>query len=194
MTRRKWAGFAAIQLAGCVAAIFVFRAMHGDVLIGWSALRALHIVGFLLLLPGNLLGGALIQTFRLYTPGWLHSIYLLYLPVTVIMNAGFWLLCAAAWRTVREHVSGVRTHRFAIAFLTVATVFVCANIVDFMRPATCFDCFLRRGIPFHLWNEGGFAGGAAIMWGGLAADAFIVVAIAMLLGTLWSWKLRRTSD
>jgi hypothetical protein len=32
------------------------------------------------------------------------------------------------------------------------------------------------------------------MWGGLAADAFIVMAIAMLLGTLWRWTLRKTSD
>ena len=161
--------------------------------VGWPGLRALHIIGFFLLLPGNLLGGALIETFRLYAPAWLHSIYLFYLPVTVIINTVSWLLCAAAWRTVREHVSGVRTHRFAIAFLAVAAVFLCANIVDFMRPATCFDCFLRRGLPFHLYHEGGFAGGAAIMWGGVAADAFIVVAIAMLLGTLWGWKLRRTS-
>jgi hypothetical protein len=194
MTRRKWAVFAAIQIAGCVATLFVFRAMHGDVRIGWSALRAFHLTGFFLLLPGNLVGGALIQTFRLYPPGRLHSTYLFYLPVTVMINAGFCLLCAAAWRTVREHVSGVRAHRFAIALLTVAIVFVCANIVDFMRPATCFDCFLRRGFPFHLYHEGGFAGGAAIMWGGLAADAFIVVAIAMLLGTLWSWTLRRSCD
>jgi hypothetical protein len=193
MTRRKWVGFAAIQLAGCVAAIFVFRAMHGDGRIGWSALRALHIIGFFFLLPGNLLGGALMQTFRLYPPGW-FLIYLLYLPLTVIINAAFWVFCAAAWRTVKEHVSGVRTHRFAIAFLAVATVCVCANIVDFMRPATCFDCFLRRGLPFHLYHEGGFAGGAAIIWGGFVADAFIVVAIAMLIGTLWNLKLRRTSD
>lgn len=194
MTRQKWVGFAVIQLVGCIAAIFVFRALHGDARIGWSGLRALHIIGFFLLLPGNLLAGALIETFRLYPPAWLHSIYLLYLPGTVIINAVSWLLCAAAWRTVREHVSGVRTHRFAIAFFAVAAVFVCANIVDFMRPATCFDCFLRRGLPFHLYHEGGFAGGTAIMWSGLAADAFTVVAIAVLLGTLWSCKPGSTSD
>jgi len=198
MTRRKWLVFAVTQLVGCVAAHFGKLPLYGDAQSELVLFGSLHLIGFFLLLPGNILAGALLGTFWLwlYSAGWLHSAGLLhgiYLPLAVTTNAGFWLLCAVAWRTVKEHFSGVRAHPYALAFLTATTVFVSVNVVHFMRPATCFDCFLRHGVPFPLYHEGGFAGGAAIMWGGLAADVLIVVAIAMLFGTMWRLVLRKTS-
>jgi len=199
MTRRKWLVFAAIQLVGCVAAHFGRLPIYDDVLSGLALFCvALHVIGFFLLLPGNILAGALLETFWLwlYSAGWLYSADLLlwiYFPLAVTINAGFWLLCAAAWRTAREHFSGVRAHPYAIAFLTATTVFTLVNVVHFRRPATCADCFLRDGVPFPLYHEGGFAGGAAIMWGGLAADALIVAAVAMLFGAMWRLVLRKTS-
>lgn len=59
------------------------------------------------------------------------------------------------------------------------------NIIHFLRPATCFDCFFPYGLPFTFYRDGGFAGGGGLVLRGLAADAATVIAIAVLLGTFW---------
>ena len=153
MTRKKWVVFAIVQLLGCLAFIgdaLAFSPYEGG--IG----TALWFIYRYLLLPGNLIGGALLSTFNLYLPYWW---YLEFVLLAVALNAGFGMLCAAAYRVIREHISGARPHRFAIAFLATTVVFAIVNIVHYhVRPATCSDCFFPHGLPFHLYHEGGFAG------------------------------------
>jgi hypothetical protein len=77
------------------------------------------------------------------------------------------------------------SRRYGIAFFVVAFVFVAANIRSFLRPVTCFDCFFPYGVPFTLYQEGGYAGGAGIVWRGLAADITIVIVTSALAGRIW---------
>jgi hypothetical protein len=175
--------FAFIQSLGVASYIgairFAFDSAHEH--IGDALSFAYHYF----LQPGNLIGGALLSTFHLWFRYW----YIEFLLGAVVLNAGFWLLCAAASRAVREHMSGVKPHRYAIAFLGTTAAFVALNVLYYhTQPVTCADCFFERGVPFHLYHEGGFAGGEAIMWEGLAADFLMVLAIATLLGSAWKWR------
>jgi len=184
MTRRTWVLFAIVQFVGVVTCIgytrFAFDAAHERLgLALWFTCR--HV-----LLPGNLVGGALISTFRLW---FRYSWYIESLPLAVVLNAGFWLVCVAASRILREHLAGIKPHRYAIAFVATTTAFILANVVHYYtQPVMYADCFFPHGVPFHLYHEGGYAGGEAIMWGGLAADMLIVVVAATFLGTAWQWR------
>lgn len=182
MTRRVWIVFAFAQVLGVASFIgfirFAFDSAHER--IG----TALSFVYRYLLLPGNFVGGALLSTFHL----WFRYSYIEFVLGAVVLNAGFWLLCAASSRVVREHMSGVKPHRYGIAFLGTTVVFFAVNVLHYYtHPVTCADCFFPHGVPFHLYHEGGFVGGDAIMWGGLLADVVIVMVTAALVGSAWKW-------
>ncbi len=179
MTQRRWFIFIGIQLVGCAAAtVGIYHyAITEPMLYRW-----LSAGGSFLLLPGSVLGSALADTVGSYS---------VCLPAAVALNVGFWLVCHRVGHNIREHMSGIRPHRFAIAFVVVTIVFVLINVVHFMRPPACYDCFLRHGLPLSLYHEGGYAGGASIMWGGLAADMSIVVVTAVLFGSVWNWCAHR---
>ena len=68
-----------------------------------------------------------------------------------------------------------RFRRYGIAFLSVVTLFAVANVRNFLRPVTCWDCFFPYGVPLTLYQKGGEGGGAGIVWKGLVADAAIVI-------------------
>ena len=188
MTRRTWVVFAYVQFLGVVSylgALFAFDSQHEGIGVALSFLYTY------VLLPGDFIAGALLSTFHLWFRYW----YIEFILGAAVLNAGFWLLCAAASRIVREHRSGVKPHRYSIAFVATTVVFVAVNVLHFyMQRATCSDCFFPHGIPFHLYHEGGFAGGEAIMWGGLAADMLIVLTTAALLGSAWNWRSRKRAE
>jgi len=77
------------------------------------------------------------------------------------------------------------SRRYAIAFIAVGGAFAVANVLHFLRPLTCEDCFFPYGIPFTLYRDGGMAGGAGIVWRGVAADATIVIVSSVLVGRIW---------
>jgi hypothetical protein len=173
----KWIVFTIVQVLGCAmfmgAARYNFGAENDIGAALFSAYRYL-------LLPGNVIGGVLLSTFDL------HLRYVAFLSLAVVLNAGFWILCVIAFRLMREHFSGAKPHRYAIAFIVVTVTFVVVNVVHYhIRPARCADCLFPHGVPFHLYHEGGFAGGEAIMWPGLAADIAIVLAVSICLGGTW---------
>ncbi|SRR5260370_39432443 len=87
-----------------------------------------------------------------------------------------------------------RSRRYGIVFFAVAIIFVIVNIHNFLRPITCRDCFFPYGMPFTLYEEGGEGGGAGIVWGGLLADAAIIVVVSALLGRVWQAFATRTSS
>ena len=75
--------------------------------------------------------------------------------------------------------------KYEIAFAATCLLFVIANVIHFLRPITCYDCFFPYGVPFTLYQKGGEAGGAGIVWGGVAGDAGIVIVVALLVGRIW---------
>ena len=191
MTRKTWFAFALVQFLGCSAYLVAMKLLYADPLhqslvqtVLWRAYRWS-------ICPGNVVGGLLLSTFHFYSvAAWRFG----YLPLAVFLNAGFWWLCVVSLRAIREHVLGVKAHRYAITFVVATIVFVIVNTVDYYsRPAMCSDCFFPHGVPFNLWHEGGFAGGEAIMWGGLAADALIIASAATLMGGAWQWWFTRRS-
>jgi hypothetical protein len=172
VSKRTWLVFAAIQLVGCTLSGF------GTVYSESAFVRGAWLIGFLLLVPGNLpamaLGQALIH---------LRTAYVFF-PVAIACNLLLWFMCSTLWRTFRPHTPKNQPNWYAIALLTTALVFVTANTIHFLRPASCADCFFPYGLPFTLYHDGGFAGGAAFVWGGLAADIACVVGIALLIGRI----------
>jgi hypothetical protein len=61
--------------------------------------------------------------------------------------------------------------RFQWSIIAAAAVLLAVNIVNFLRPVWCYDFFFPYGLPFTLFPEGGYAGGAGFLWTGLVADA-----------------------
>lgn len=105
----------------------------------------------------------------------------------------------AFWRCVRRNysvTSGVKmnvssaTREYLPAIGVVAGLFAAANVVHFYRPATCFDCFFPYGVPFTMYHEGGFAGGAGYEPRGIAAAVLLVVILGIVAG-YFSKPLRR---
>jgi hypothetical protein len=76
--------------------------------------------------------------------------------------------------------------RHGIAFAAICLVFIAANIVHFLRPVTCWDCFFAFGVPFTLYQEGGYAGGAGVVWRGLAEDIGVLVIAGLVVGKCWN--------
>jgi hypothetical protein len=173
VSKRTWLTFAVIQAVGCTLASF------GTVYSESAFVRGAWLVGFLLLVPGNLPAMALSQTLIRVRTAYV------FFPVAIACNLLLWLMCSTLWRTFRPNTPKNRPRSYAIALLTTALVFVVANTIHFLRPAMCADCFFPYGLPFTLYHDGGFAGGAGFVWGGLAADIACVLGIALIVRRIW---------
>jgi len=89
VSKRAWLVFTTIQAVGCILA------GYGTVYSESAFVRWSWLIGFLLLLPGNLAAMAL-------DPMLVHvrSAYVFF-PVTIVSNAIAWTTCSAAWWTIR---------------------------------------------------------------------------------------------
>ena len=178
MSRRALLVFAAIQTIGCILA------SYGTVYSESAVVRGSWLIGFLLLLPGNLpamaVGQTLVHVRTAYT----------FFPVAIAFNAMLWIMCSELWRTLRRRTSNSAAHAYATALAATGLVFVVANTVHFLRHVTCADCFFPYGLPFTLYHDGGFAGGEGFVWGGLAADIACVVGVGLLVGGIWELAAR----
>jgi hypothetical protein len=64
------------------------------------------------------------------------------------------------------------------------------NLIHFLRPVNCWDCFFPYGLPFTFFHEGGFAGG-----GGLLAHLLIALIVGAAIGPAWiGFSERDSSD
>jgi hypothetical protein len=173
MGKRGLLGFVVIQTAGCVFA------SYGTVYSESAFARASWLLGFLLLLPGNLAAQATIQVLI-----HVRTAYV-FIPVTVASNAILWIACSWLWHILRRSAPKEASFKYGFAFALTALMFVVANAINFLRPITCFDCFFPYGVPFTIYHDGGFAGGAGVAWAGLAADAACVGVAALVVARLW---------
>jgi hypothetical protein len=115
---------------------------------------------------------------RLFRVGWLSE-----------FSAIILALVAAGLLTVEvaRKIGGDATRlRFQWSIVAAASVLVAVNIVHFLRPVSCSDCFFPFGRPFTLFTEGGFAGGGGFVWTGLVADAALAPAFATISTLLWN--------
>ena len=62
-------------------------------------------------------------------------------------------------------------------------------IFGFLFSPNCSDCFRPHGWPFPYYREGGFAGGACYIWGGMLGDFLFAVTASMLLWMGWNAAL-----
>jgi hypothetical protein len=76
--------------------------------------------------------------------------------------------------------------RFQWSIIAAASVLAGVNIVNFLRPVWCYDCFFPYGVPFTLFTEGGYAGGGGFVWSGLVTDAALIPAFAAFCTLLWN--------
>lgn len=173
MGKRAWLVFAIVQTIGCTLA------GYGTVYSESAFVRGSWLIGFLLLLPGNLPAMAVGQTLIHFRTAYI------FFPVTLASNLWLWLMWSRLWRTLRRTAPENSQHTYTIAFTAMGLIFIVANTLHFLRPVTCADCFFRYGLPFTLYREDGFAGGGGFVWGGLIADVACVVAVALLFGRIW---------
>lgn len=75
--------------------------------------------------------------------------------------------------------------RYGAAFAGSSFLFIIANLVHFLRPVTCWDCFFPYGVPLTLYQMGGEGGGAGIVWRGVAGDVACIIVVALLVGRVW---------
>jgi hypothetical protein len=179
MKRRTWIVFCAVQLVGCIFA------SYGTVYSESAFVGSSWLAGFPLLLPGNLPATMLAQKF-------VHvRTALVFFPVAIGFNAILWIAFSSLWRTLRGRKPLTPPRRYGIALIGTVILFAIANVINFLRPVSCYDCFFPYGVPFTLYREGGFAGGGGPVWAGLAADSGVVILIAALVGSAWQWFASR---
>lgn len=182
MSKRAFLVFAVVQIVGCILA------SYGTVYSESAFVRGSWLIGFLLLLPGNLPAIAVGQTLI-----HVRTAYIFF-PVTLASNLLLWLMWSGLWRTLRRTTPQSSQHAYTTAFAATGLIFVVANTLHFFRHVTCADCFFPYGLPFTLYHDGGFAGGEGFVWGGLAADVACVVGVALLIGRIWElFATRRIS-
>jgi hypothetical protein len=179
MGKRTWLGFAAIQLAGCIFA------SYGTVYSESVFVRVSWHLGFVLLLPGDLPGQAANQVLIHVRPAYI------FIPVTVASNAILCFTFSGFWRILRRSTPKKPWYRYSFALALAGLTFVVANTIHFLRPISCSDCFFPYGVPFTLYHDGGYAGGAGIAWAGLLSDAGCVVATALVVGGIWERLAKR---
>jgi hypothetical protein len=75
--------------------------------------------------------------------------------------------------------------RYSGAFLGIL-LFAAINLYHLLRPVTCWDCFFPFGLPFTFYQEGGYAGGAGVVWKGLMPDLLILVLVTTLAQYAWT--------
>lgn len=118
---------------------------------------------------------------------WLHRIFRVWwlsecsAIILALIGVGF-----AAIEIAGKIGGDVTRKRFQWSIIAAASVLVAGNIVHFLRPVWCFDCFFPYGLPFTLYTEGGYAGGAGFVWTGLVADAALIPAFAAICTLLWN--------
>ncbi len=80
--------------------------------------------------------------------------------------------------------------RLQWSIIEAASLLVAFNIVHFLRPVWCADCFFPYGVPFTLFTEVGYGGGGGFVWTGLVADAALIPAFATVCTLLWNQMSR----
>jgi hypothetical protein len=118
---------------------------------------------------------------------WLHRIF----RMSWITESSAIMLALIAVGLVVIEAAGkiagdVTRKRFQSSIIAAATVLVLVNIVHFLRPVSCYDCFFPYGLPFTLFMEGGYGGGRVFVWTGIVADAALVPALAAISTLLWN--------
>jgi hypothetical protein len=73
---------------------------------------------------------------------------------------------------------------YVAGFVLVSLIMAVANTLHFSRQVTCADCFFPYGVPFTIYHEGGFAGGAGFNTIGIVADVAILVIASFALGAV----------
>ena len=81
---------------------------------------------------------------------------------------------------------------FLISLLLSAGLFVAINLPQ--EDPGCADCFAPHVRPFTYYHEGGYGGGAAYVWPGIAADIGVVLLAAFLIATGLNRTLARKRD
>jgi hypothetical protein len=76
--------------------------------------------------------------------------------------------------------------KYAIAVILAVLVLGFANYLEWKRPTGCVDCFATKGVPFAVYNFGGYQGGAGWVWTGLLADLGATIGSGLIVGFLWS--------
>lgn len=179
MSKRTCLVFAAIQTAGCIFA------SYGAVYSESAFVRGSWLAGFLLLLPGNLPAQAANQVL-------IHvRTVFIFIPVAVASNGILWITFSGFWRILRRSSPKKSSFRYSFALALAGLTFVVANTIHFLRPITCSDCFFPYGVPFTLYHDGGYGGGAGVAWAGLEADAGSVVVAALIIGRIWEALAKR---
>jgi hypothetical protein len=84
--------------------------------------------------------------------------------------------------------------RFQSCMIGGTFVLVAVNIVHFLRPVWCADCFFPYGLPFTLFKEGGYAGGGGFVWTGLVADAALIPTFAAICTLVWNQIAKSVGD
>ena len=79
---------------------------------------------------------------------------------------------------------------YVVSVLVSACAFAIINYRNFHRPQNCADCFFPYGVPFTIYDEGGFAGGGSFVWSGLIADVFLM----LVLGIASGWVFQKISE
>jgi hypothetical protein len=172
VNKRAWLIFAAIQIVGSILAAY------GTTYSESAFVRGSWLVGFLLLVPGNLPGLAVSAALTHIRPAYI------FFPVAIVCNAITWVTTCAVWRVFHGQVTR-RSQRYGVAFLMTVWAFGVVNTLHFLRPVTCSDCSFSYGLPFTLYRNAGNAGGGGLALRGLAADAAMVAAISLLVGAVW---------
>ena len=118
---------------------------------------------------------------------WLHRIY----RVWWLSECSAIMLALIGVGLVAIEVAGkigddATRKRFQRSIIAAAAVLVAVNIVHFLRPVWCYDCFFPYGLPFTLFTKGGYAGGAGFVWTGLVADAALIPVFAAICTLLWN--------
>jgi len=80
--------------------------------------------------------------------------------ITVVSQFQISRNCASRRMTPRS--------KYAVSMLAAAGIFGVANLFNFLRPVTCWDCFFPYGTPFTLFQDGGEGGGGGFVLGGVA--------------------------
>lgn len=118
---------------------------------------------------------------------WLHRIY----RISWLSECSAIILALIAVGLMTIEVAGkvggdAMRKRFQWSLIGGASVLVAANLVHFLRPVDCADCFFPYGLPFTLFTEGGFAGGGGLVWAGIIANAALIPAFATIFTLLWN--------
>ncbi len=115
---------------------------------------------------------------RMYLARWLSECSAI---ILALLAAGL-----AAVEVAGKMGGDVTRKRFQSCVIAAASILVTVNVVHFLRPVWCYDCFFPYGLPFTLFTEGGYGGGGGIVWLGLLADAALIPMFATICTRLWN--------